>query len=78
MSYSDAKPRSYTVLQGIKDTSSKSGEYTIAVSQELFDEMHPYEGSKVIAVYMEKGKEEEVKNELIKQGYVEYQLQIYK
>ena len=78
MSYSEAKPRSYTVLQGIKDASSKSGEYTIAVSQELFDTIHPYEGSKVIAVYTEKGKEEEVKDELMKQGYVEYQLQIYK
>ena len=39
--------------------------------------MHPYEGSKVIAVYIEDGKEEKVKTELLEQGYVEYQLQTY-
>ena len=77
MSYSEAKPKSHTVVEGIRDFSSKSGASTLAVSQELFDAMHPYEGSKVIAVYIEDGKEEKVKTELLEQGYVEYQLQTY-
>ena len=68
--------KNHTIQLGIRDTLSKSGQSTIAVSRELFEAMYPDEGSKVISVYIEAGKEEEVKKNLMEQGYIEYQIQL--
>lgn len=62
---------------GIRDTLSKSGIYTIAVSRELFEAMYPEKGSKVISVYVQADKEEQIKKALADQGYTEYQIQSY-
>lgn len=62
-----------TTYQRISETLNKSGRYTLAVNQELFDQIYDYDGSRAMAVYVEDGKEESVMAELSLMGYVAYQ-----
>lgn len=71
---SGMKFRMCKIIQGISDNLTKSGAYTLAVNQEIFQRIYNYEGSRTIAVYIEPGQEEQVKQELEEQGYMEYEL----
>lgn len=62
------------IIQKISDTPTESGDYTLAVSQELFDRIYNYNGTKIIAVYAEPGQETQVKEALWEQGYREYSI----
>lgn len=64
----------YKMIQGISDTLTKSGAYTLAVNQEIFNRIYNYDGSRMIAVYIEPEQEEQVKQELANLGYIEYEL----
>ena len=44
------------------------------MNQELFDRIYNYEGTKIIAVYVEQGEEVQVMEALLEQGYKEYSL----
>ncbi|MCI8826796.1 MAG: hypothetical protein HFH63_13135 [Lachnospiraceae bacterium] len=62
------------IIQKISSTQTESGDYTLAVNQELFDRIYNYEGTKIIAVYVEQGEEVQVMEVLLEQGYKEYSL----
>lgn len=62
------------IIQKISSTQTESGDYTLAVNQELFDRIYNYEGTKIIAVYVEQGQETQVMETLQEQGYKEYSL----
>lgn len=62
------------IIQKISSTQTESGDYTLAVNQELFDRIYNYEGTKIIAVYVEPGQEAQVLEKLQEQGYKEYSL----
>lgn len=62
------------IVQKFSDEPTESGEYTLAVSQDLFDRIYNYDGTKIIAVYVEPGQEAQVMEALREQGYKEYSL----
>lgn len=63
-----------SIIQKINNTQTESGEYTLAVNQELFNRIYNYQGTKIIAVYMEPGQETQIMERLREQGYKEYRL----
>ena len=62
------------IIQKISSTQIESGDYTLVVNQEIFDRIYNYQGTKIIAVYIEQGQETQVMEELQKLGYEEYSL----
>lgn len=78
ISRTDKEPASYEVMLKINDTLTKSGSMSLAVSQEVFDMMYPYEGSKILAVVVEEEEKEGFLSRMEVLGYREYEVQTYK
>lgn len=59
-------------ILNMAEENAMSGIYTMGVSEDLFNDIYDFDESVTIAVYMEDGQEEKVKEQLAQMGYVEY------